>query len=276
MGRKSVREEAHLPVARTEWSTAPSQLKQWRRCHEVLVQEAQGYAPGARGARLVLIGDSITESWRGTSICRPIGRCRGVPDVLRETLASQWPSPAVLGIAADHTQHVLWRMMHGELTSAMRNDPMLISVLLIGTNNLGRGHSAAETVAGIDAVVDLLLKQTKGMVLVNALFPRGDAAKRKYADTVIGTAANGRPIRSFAPLIGNVNAALNASIAARRELYARRVTFIDCSEPFKLGQGVRTDLMPDTLHPNAQGYRLWADCLTPALRSLEGRLLART
>ena len=43
----------------------------------------------------------------------------------------------VLGIAADHTQHLLWRLSNGELSAPMAADPNLIAVLLIGTNNLG-------------------------------------------------------------------------------------------------------------------------------------------
>ena len=192
-------EAAHLPVARTAWSTAAAQLKSWGRCHDILAAAATAYVPGVATSRLALVGDSITESWRGTSICRTMGRCRGVPDVLAETLGKRWPQPVVLGIAADHTQHLLWRLAHGELSSAMATDPKIISVLLIGTNNLGRGHSAAETLAGIDAVAERLLTGTRGRLLVNALLPRGDAAKRKYADTRVGTTPEGAPHRQSRP-----------------------------------------------------------------------------
>eukprot|EP00966_Prymnesium_polylepis_P248400 5742936-Prymnesium_polylepis.2 len=54
-----------------------------------------------------------------------------------------------------------------------------------------------------------------------------------------------------------------------QQRFANRVAYVDCGEPFKLGDGVRTDLMPDTLHPNAEGYRLWAGCLEPAIAALE-------
>ena len=294
-GKKPEKEAAHLPVARTAWSTAPAQFKSWHRCHDQLVEAAAAYVPATNTgpSRLALIGDSITESWRGTSICRSIGRCRGVPDVLAETLGKRWPQPVVLGIAADHTQHLLWRLEQGELSAAMKADPKLISVLLIGTNNLGRGHTAEETLAGIDAVIEMLLTKTRGRLLVNALFPRGDAAKRKYADTKVGVTADGapthtdrtescrsfscwrdrriagRPIKSFAPLIARVNAALNASVAQTARRYAGRVGYVACGESYALGNSVHTELMPDTLHPNARGYQLWAACLTPAVTALE-------
>lgn len=172
------KENADTPVARTPWSTGRALIKPWNQCHDVMIRNALGYSPASANSRLALIGDSITECWRGTAICRKHWRCSDVPAVLNETMAVRWSRPVVLGIAADHTQHLLWRLMNGELSESMARDPKLISVVLIGTNNLGRGHSVNETVAGIDAVVRLLLSRTLGRVLVNGLFPRGDAAKR--------------------------------------------------------------------------------------------------
>ena len=54
---------------------------------------------------------------------------------------------------------------------------------------------------------------------------------------------------------------LNASLA-----YPNRIGYVDCGQPYRNGEhDVRTDLMPDTLHPNAKGYMLWAGCLADAL-----------
>ena len=72
----------------------------WERCHATLVNDARAYRATGR-PQIALLGDSITESWRGTGLCRKLGRCQGVPGVLQATLGARWPQPTVLGIAAD-------------------------------------------------------------------------------------------------------------------------------------------------------------------------------
>ena len=52
---------------------------------------------------------------------------------------------------------IKWRMAHGELSAGMAADPRLLAVLLIGTNNLGRKHTPAQTVRGVLACARRLL-----------------------------------------------------------------------------------------------------------------------
>ena len=77
-----------------------------------------------------------------------------------------------LGIGGDRTQHVLWRLDHGNVDGI---SPKL-AVLMIGTNNSnGTDNTAEEIAAGIKAIVKKLrtkLPQTK--VLILAVFPRGE------------------------------------------------------------------------------------------------------
>lgn len=259
------------------------ELSTWRACHASLLVEATQYRASSNShPRLVLFGDSITESWRGTSYCKPVPRTKGVADVLRLTLAQKWSSPLPLGIAADMTQHLLWRLRHGELSDGMRADPQLRMALLIGTNNLGKGHSVGQTAQGIFACATELLNSTRSTskLLVNALLPRGDLRKR----------GKGRG-RSFLGDIASVNRELMSG-ALRHSLEAsfpRRVHFIDCGAPFlapgvhmphpnsdpgpldraPLGEMIRRGLMPDRLHPNADGHKYWAACLGKGLAQME-------
>lgn len=53
-------------------------------------------------------------------------------------------------------------------------EPALLVSLLIGTNNLGHGHSPEATGQGVLAVARSLLSLTRGKLLINALLPRGD------------------------------------------------------------------------------------------------------
>ena len=77
------------------------------------------------------------------------------------------------------------------------------------------------------AVAGTLLNQTQGRVLLNALLPRGDGNKRKKAAPVVGSAADGSPVRSFSPLITKVNAGLRswAEADTSRRVGARGISF---------------------------------------------------
>ena len=59
-------EAPDVPSVRTGWSAHnKKELGMWWSCTRTLQADAQAFRPGAR--RLVLFGDSITESWRGSS-----------------------------------------------------------------------------------------------------------------------------------------------------------------------------------------------------------------
>jgi len=282
-------EPADIPSPRTMWSVYnKKEMATFERCHEKLKSDADAFSAfsAGRSSRLVLLGDSITESWRGTSYGRHVPRTAGVPAVLGETLARRWPAPLPLGIAADCTQHLLWRMQQGEFTAAMKAEPRLLVVLLIGTNNLGRGHSADETIRGVLACARHILNGTKAKLLVNALLPRGD--KRKKG-----------PLRGqgFMADLKLVNKGVNASIernggagpSLAREFPGRVIRYVDCGGPFLNAEYrskvtdesaaapeiVDRALMPDRLHPNAAGHRLWASCLEAALCKMDPQACAR-
>ena len=289
-------ERAAEPSPRTTWSVKARDAAQWKAYSELLRQEAGGYR-ATGGTQLVLLGDSITEAWRGTSYGLQVPRAKGVPDVLRATLAARWPVALNLAISADMTQHVLWRLQQGELTEELRRDPHACFVLLIGTNNLGNGaQAAAETHRGVVAVAEHLLNRTAGRLLLNALLPRGDGqrslkrhcppgASRVRSWAPVCTLNGKSMLRSFLPAIQHVNALLGVSIVELAQRYgSRRVGFADCGSVFlaagasrsggikrSQGEEVETALMPDKLHPNDKGHAAWARCLQNKIeRLLEG------
>ena len=240
-------ERAIVESPRTSWSSKRTgQIGRWYDWQQQLATEATNFQPSSpydARARLVLLGDSITEAWRGSSYgeARPD---RSVPQVLHETLAKRWPDPLVLGISGDQTQHLLYRLSHGEISKTMAMDPRLLVVLLIGTNNLAAGHAPEEVAEGIEAVAGRVLNLTRGRLLINALFPRGDGMRSLPAICPPRCAKSGKPLRTWRPSIDRVNYLLNRSVQDRlQQLYSvGRVRFVDCGR-FLVGRsGPMTDM----------------------------------
>ena len=263
----STPERADLPSPRTLWSVRGQKpmLRLWCKLHDKLVKGAATWQQPTGGSGLALLGDSITESWRGTEFGRRVPRAAGVPRVLRETLGTRWPAPLVLRIAGDQTQHLLWRLQQGEAVAPWTQAPGMLSVLLIGTNNLGAGQRPAEAAAGVLAVASWLLRHTAGRVLVLATLPRADAwrlrqlcpaaCRREGTAEALGRGkvrtrcvcdAARRPRRSFMPAVLRLNGLVRPGVAA----LGHRAAFADCGDEFvappgSLKAGVRRELMPD-------------------------------
>ena len=228
------------------------QEKEWYHRHETNLVKKASFKPSS--SPLIFLGNSIFESFDGTSLDMPVDRARGVPGVL-ELYRTMFSDILVLANSGDQTQHLLWRL-ETELP-LVENATFLI---LIGTNNLGAGFSAPETAKGILAVVDSVLAKSRGgRVFLLSLLPRGDKPKPMLCPPSCDT--HHEPLNSFLPAIRDVNAALREA-----SLSTRKVHLIDetiCGDPLFLRQDtqIRLDLMPDLLHPNAEGHARLARCL---------------
>lgn len=178
------------------------------------------------GTQLVFIGDSITDSWRA--------------DPQREIFEDYFGKyrPYNIGISADETQHVLWRIQHGEIDGL---SPKLV-VLMIGTNNLANANrmSPRETADGVAAVVAAIRsKLPASKILLLGIFPRANRA-----DDPLRVAVN----------------ATNRLIAPLQD--GRTVFYRDIGSSFLGTDGALSgEIMPDYLHPNAKGYQIWADAI---------------
>jgi len=203
----------------------------WMKRHESFLNRAK-----EGGIELLFLGDSITDFWRN----------RG-SNVWNEFYAPR--HAANFGISGDRTQNVLWRIDHGELDGI---HPKVV-VLMIGTNNTGKEHdgvtprnSTPEVIAGIQAVVrDVRAKLPDSKILLLAMFPRG-------------TLEN--PQRAQVALINTVIAKLGDE---------PNVTFLDIGYKFLESDGtLPRNIMPDLLHPNERGYRIWAEAMEPTLAQM--------
>ena len=81
----------------------------------------------------------------------------------------------------------------------------------------------------------------------------------------------GSPLHSLDSQINFVNARVQSDVVKMSAEFPGRVRFCNCGGVFRNESGessrylVRSDLMPDGIHPNAVGQRVWAECMAGKL-----------
>lgn len=196
-------------------------------------------------AKLVFLGDSITQGWESKG---------------HATWAKYYEPrmAANFGIGGDRTEHVLWRLENGNFDGLK---PALI-VLMIGTNNTGHqgrpvpelGNAVYECTAdktadGVELIVRNLRKKAPfAEILLLGIFPRGATAED--------------PMRKQ-------NEATNALIAKLAD--QKTIHYLDIGKTFLQPDGTLTkDIMPDLLHLSEKGYEMWAEAIEPKVKELLG------
>lgn len=227
------------PDYRTE-SVTPAMLNEswsidwWLPRHKEKLEEKRKLLAAGTPPQVVFIGDSITQGWEkeGAKVWqRHFAPLNGL----------------ALGFGGDRTENVLWRLQHGEIDGLA---PKAV-VLMIGTNNTGHRAEAPETTAaGIQRLIDEIRQRLPAtQVLLLAVFPRGekpDDFLRRINDQV------NQRIKGFAD--------------------GKTVHFLDINAELLNADGTLSkDVMPDLLHPNAQGYALWQRAMAPTLNQLLSR-----
>lgn len=219
------------PQSPVEPVTQPGNGYNWMARHEAALALKSSLNPD-----VVFIGDSITHHWGGL----PEGRLKLGEKVLK----TAFPDHRILnlGFGSDRTQHVLWRLDHGELAGL---DPKWV-VINIGSNNTSDHNGAVEIMDGIKAVCERVRTQLPhARIILMSIFPRdekADCPRRKMISEINGM------IAGYAKANGIIN--------------------LDIGDKFLDANGsVRKDLLPDRCHPVEPGYRIWADALLPYLDS---------
>ncbi|MEM9367933.1 MAG: sulfatase/phosphatase domain-containing protein [Planctomycetota bacterium] len=200
--------------------------RRWRERDAAMTQGAKKAKP-----RLVFLGDSITQGWEG----------RG-KNVWNDFYSSR--DAFNLGIGGDRTEHIIWRLTHGNL-GKMKPE---VVVLMIGTNNTGHFMQSPDQVAsGVETILAILkerLPNTK--VVLQAIFPRGQTS---FDEARLNNVAINERIRRFAD--------------------GDTVHYLDIGDVFLQDDGsISPEIMPDYLHLNEAGYRMWAEALEPTLQTL--------
>jgi lysophospholipase L1-like esterase len=191
------------------------------------IQRHNGFVARAKQGDidLLLQGDSITDGWNNTG---------------RAVWQKEFPGwmMANFGIGGDTCQNILYRITNGELDGYKAKAIML----MIGTNNT-RSYSGEEIAEAVTKIVGIMQeKQPQAKIMLLAIFPRGaDANDVQRQKTVVA----------------------NKILAKLDD--GKNVKFLDINDKFLNPDGSLKGFGRDNLHPNAQGYQIWADAVKAQL-----------
>ena len=199
---------------------------QWSRYREQMQVVTNG------GAKVVFIGDSITHFWDSN------GR-----EQKKKYFAEGDRKMLNLGISADRTEHVLWRLTEGKELDGYEAK---VVCLMIGTNNTGHfpfeKEPPSDTILGIRAILKVIReKQPNAIIVLSPIFPRGaddNDRSRRRNETV------NREIMRFTD--------------------GQKIFWCDFNDQFLCADGsLSPEVFPDRLHPASLGYEIWHSAVKP-------------
>ena len=192
----------------------------WKKRHEEILS-----APGRGECQITFIGDSITDGWDAEGGGLKIWEKEYVP-----------MKALNLGINCDSTQHVLWRLDHGEIDGLPK---LKVAVVMIGVNNKGITRDKPEDIAvGITAICQRLKQKVpQAKILLLGVFPRRFGRdKNDDVNGIISKLHDGKQVFYL-----NINGQLLGTEGAIRD---------------RVG------------HLTEKGYEVWAKEIAPTLRKL--------
>ena len=208
--------------------TAAWAVKWWMPRHEAKLAQRKAM----ESVDLLMIGDSITHAWEDKGL-----------ETWNKYYADR--NALNLGFSGDRTEHVIWRFQNGAIDDI---SPKL-SVIMIGTKNTGhRKENPRHKALGIKRIIDevkMRLPSTK--ILLLDIFPRGADKENEFR---------------------KINSEVNELI----KNYAdddSEVFFLSIGDKFLQEDGTLSkSIMPDLLHPNSEGYQIWAEAMEPTIQKL--------
>lgn len=179
---------------------------------------------------LEFIGDSITQGWetRGSNVWHQYYGSRRVLN---------------FGVSGDRTQQVLWRFENGQLDGVKAK----VAIVMIGTNNSNKDdNTESDILAGITAIVQQIrTRQPATKILLLGIFPRS---------------------ANFSTQRGKI---LQVNQALAKLADGDKIHFLDIGPNLIEKDGtIAKSIMPDALHPNETGYKIWAAAMEPKLKEL--------
>lgn len=186
---------------------------------------------------LLFVGDSITHNWDdfGAEIRDYYYGDRKMVN---------------MGFGGDKTQHILWRLENSHLEKISPK----VAVVMGGINNLMRVENPLETpkntALGMKAVVDKIESFYPDIkILVLYTFPAAD-----------------HPDHMFRARVAESNAYLLDLLRDDPQVTLKDINYLWLNA----NSMIPIDIMPDSLHPNAYGYWLWAQTVEPEVAEMLG------
>ena len=151
-------------------------------------------------------------------------------------------------MGGDQTQHVLWRFENGQLDGVKAK----VAIVMIGTNNSNKNkdgtdsYTDSDILEGVTAIVQQIrARQPETKVLLLGIFPRA---------------------KSFSPQRGRL-LEINQALAKLDD--GKHIFYFDFGSQYVEKDGsISKNIMPDALHPNEAGYKIWANAMEPKLKQL--------
>jgi beta-glucosidase len=178
-----------------------------------------------------LIGDSIMDFWEGKKYTNEWNEFYGNRKCIN------------MAVSGDRTQHVLWRFENGQLDGIKAK----VAIVMIGTNNSNnKDNTEAEILEGVTAIVNQIrTRQPDTKILLLGIFPRG---------------------KTFSPQRGKI---LEVNQALARLDDGKHIFYLDFGSQLIENDGsISKSIMPDALHPDEAGYRIWSNAMEPKLKEL--------
>lgn len=222
-------ESPDVPAFKQNKDGTPDQ--RFTKRHETFVAEA-----GKGGVDLLLVGDFLTDDWRGNNKNHVAAICEKAFGSYR---------PANFGQGGDYTQHVLWRMQNGELNGIQ---PKVVMLLIGGTNGSNSDDPAA-IASGVRAIIATIQQKVpSAKVLLIGVPPWQEKLGKLRAQ----------------------HTAVNPLLAAMDD-GGKTIKYVDFGGKLIGPDGtVAKELMPDGVHLSEQGYQIWADAVNAPLKELMG------
>jgi len=239
------------------------------------------------GLEVLFWGDSIVEGMIGENVGNDVENKADYlttfqnyfrPLEARNRVGRPYTKGLALGIGGDRIPHLLWRIQNGEMPPVYQppetkkrrrkqllwsGTPVEVFWISVGTNDVYDGCSVDALLVGfVNLVLELRKLRPKATIVVNSILPRDQLV---FNDQIAGV---NEALQCYANLPRSArDSTLNNLVDENGNfLLDDKFKFFDATNIFyKGGDDIERHLMPDGLHPSAEGFEEWFKEIRPQL-----------